>query len=90
MGDFLPKSEFNHVQDINFSLTKNGENVQSGNSKDMIFSFDAIIAHVSQYFTLKIGDLIFTGTPAGVGPVKMGDELEASIEDKKLLKIQIR
>lgn len=90
LGKFLPKADFEDVNNIHFSLDKNGERVQAGNAKDMIFSFDAIIAHVSQYFTLKIGDLIFTGTPAGVGPVKIGDELVAGIEDKKLLKVQIR
>ena len=90
LGKFLNKDTFPNVQDINFTLEKNGELVQSGNSKDMIFSFDAIIAHVSKFFTLKIGDLIFTGTPAGVGPVKIGDELIAKIEEHELLKLHVR
>lgn len=90
LGQFVSVSEFNNVSDINFSLEKNGELVQHGNSKDMIFSIDAIIAYVSKFFTLKIGDLIYTGTPAGVGPVKIGDELLAKIEGKELLKFQIK
>lgn len=90
LGKFVPKSSLPDVNNISFSLEKNGELVQQGNTKDMIHTFDAIIAHVSQYFTLKIGDLIFTGTPAGVGPVKIGDELIAKIEGKELLKFQVR
>lgn len=90
LGKFIPKTELPDVNHISFTLEKNGEVVQKGNSKDMIHSFDAIIAHVSEYFTLKIGDLIFTGTPAGVGPVKIGDELCAKIEGKELLKFQVR
>jgi len=90
LGEFLSKTDFNNVNNINFSLIKNGESVQQGNSADMIFSFDAIIAHISKYFTLKIGDLIFTGTPAGVGAVNIGDELIAKIENKELLKVQVK
>lgn len=90
LGTFLNKKEFESVNNINFSLEKNGELVQKGNSKDMLFSIDAIVAHVSKYFTLKIGDLIYTGTPAGVGSVAIGDELVAKIEGKELLKVQIK
>ncbi|MDA3892224.1 MAG: fumarylacetoacetate hydrolase family protein [Salinivirgaceae bacterium] len=90
LGKFISKTELPEVNNISFSLEKNGELVQKGNSKDMIHSIDAIIAHVSQYFTLKIGDLIFTGTPAGVGPVKIGDALYAKIEGKELLKVQVK
>jgi len=90
LGTFLNKSEFTSTNNIKFSLEKNGETVQLGNSKDMIFSFDAIIAYVSKYFTLKIGDLIYTGTPAGVGPVVIGDKLKAKIGDKELLEVQIK
>jgi len=90
LGKFISKEEFDNVTNISFSLEKNDEIVQHGNSKDMIFSFDSIITHVSKFFTLKIGDLIFTGTPAGVGPVKIGDDLVAKIEDKVLLKVQVR
>lgn len=90
LGEFISKNEIDDVTNINFSLNKNDETVQQGNSKDMISSFDAIIAYVSKYFTLKIGDLIFTGTPAGVGPVKIGDTLLAKIEDKELLKVWVK
>lgn len=90
LGKFLSKEFFPDVHAINFSLEKNGSIVQQGNSSQMIHSFEAIIAHVSQYFTLKIGDLIFTGTPAGVGPVAIGDNLVAKIEGHELLKVQVR
>ena len=71
-------------------LLKNKEEVQKGNSKEMIFSFDAIVSNISNYFSLNIGDLIFTGTPAGVGECVVGDELEAFIEDKSLLSFDIK
>jgi len=87
---FLPLEEFDSVQDINFSLRKNGEIVQDGNSSDMIFSVNRLIEEVSKIFTLKIGDLIFTGTPKGVGPVQIGDELEAFIGEKSMLKLAVR
>jgi 2-keto-4-pentenoate hydratase/2-oxohepta-3-ene-1,7-dioic acid hydratase in catechol pathway len=90
ISSFFPLSEFNDIKDLNFSLSKNGEIVQQGNSKSMIFSIDRIIEHVSQFITLKMGDIIFTGTPAGVGPVKIGDRLEGFIEDKKVLSCNIR
>lgn len=75
---------------IKFSLNLNGNTVQNGNTKDMIFSFDDIIAYVSAFITLKTGDLIFTGTPAGVGPVKQGDRLTASIEGQILLDFYVK
>jgi acylpyruvate hydrolase len=87
---FIQVSEFKDLGNINFKLDKNGETVQSGNTKDMLFSFDQIIAYVSQYFTLKIGDLIFTGTPAGVGPVQIGDKLECYIEDQLMLSFNVK
>ena len=87
---FVPKSEFKDLNDINFSLHINGEKRQAGNSGSMIFSFDQIIAYVSQFITLKIGDLIFTGTPEGVGPTKINDRLEAFIEDRKLLEFNVK
>ena len=90
LGKFLPKKQFESVENINFHLEINGGEVQSGNSKDMLFSIDAIIEHVSKYFTLKIGDLIFTGTPEGVGPVKIGDKLDCFIEEEKLLSFNVR
>lgn len=88
--EFIDKSEFESVQDISFSLNKNGEQVQIGYSKDMIFTIDAIISYVSQFMTLKIGDIIYTGTPAGVGPVKIGDKLEGFIGDKQLISLDIK
>lgn len=90
LGKFISVDQFTSVNDIDFSLTKNGEIVQSGNTKEMLFDIDTLIEQVSKYFTLKIGDLIFTGTPAGVGAVKIGDELEAFIGDHKLLQTPIR
>ncbi len=90
LGEFVNKQQLKDVNNIDFSLSKNNEIVQQGNSKDMIFSIDAIIAYVSKYFTLKIGDLIFTGTPAGVGPVAIGDHLSAKIGEDELLKVFIK
>jgi 2-keto-4-pentenoate hydratase/2-oxohepta-3-ene-1,7-dioic acid hydratase in catechol pathway len=87
---FFMKSIFSDLDSINFKLDVNGEVVQEGNSGLMIFSFDEIISHVSKYVTLKIGDLIYTGTPAGVGPVKIGDHLEGYLKDKKLLDFMIK
>jgi acylpyruvate hydrolase len=75
---------------FSFELKKNGETVQVGHTQDMIFSFDKIIAYVSQFVTLKTGDLIFTGTPAGVGPVAIGDLLEGFIGTEKVLELQIK
>lgn len=87
---FLPKTAFPDQKSINFSLKVNGTTVQSGNSGLMIYDFNEIISHVSKYVTLKIGDLIYTGTPAGVGPVKIGDHLEGYLEDKKLFDFYIK
>lgn len=86
---FISKNELD-LENIHFHLLKNDEKVQIGNSKDMLFNIDEIIAYVSQFITLKIGDLIFTGTPAGVGPVQIGDVLEGFIEDRKLLELKIK
>lgn len=88
--DFIPLENLNDRTNIRFSLKKNGEIVQNGSSTDMIFNFDKIIAHVSRYMTLKIGDLIYTGTPAGVGPVAIGDVLEGYLEEKKMFKVNIK
>lgn len=88
VSDFISKEEFD-VNKLNFSLLKNGETVQQGNTSDMIFSIDEIIEYVSQFFTLKTGDLIFTGTPVGVGPVKINDHLEGYIENKKMFSFDI-
>jgi len=87
--DFLPLEEFDR-SNIRFSLKKNGEVVQIGNSSDMIFNFNKIIAYVSQFMTLKIGDLIFTGTPSGVGPVAINDVLEGYLGEKKMFKVNIK
>lgn len=89
-GKFIPKEEAMVEGVIPFHLLKNGAMVQEGKSSDMLFSIDRIISFVSQYFTLKIGDLIFTGTPKGVGPVKAGDLLEGFIGNQRLLEVKIR
>ncbi len=83
-------SQYKDIQDIDFSLSINGKEVQKGNTKDMIFNVNRIIEYVSRFVSLKIGDLIFTGTPAGVGEVKIGDRLEAFIEGKKMLDFNIK
>jgi 2-keto-4-pentenoate hydratase/2-oxohepta-3-ene-1,7-dioic acid hydratase in catechol pathway len=87
---FINKIDLPAIDNIDFSLTKNGEIVQQGNSKDMIFSIDRLIAELSRFYTLKIGDLIFTGTPPGVGKIEIGDKLEAKIGDKTLLKCEVK
>ena len=86
---FINKSELD-LNDISFRLEKNGEQVQVGNSKDMLFSFDAIIAHISKFYTLKIGDLIYTGTPEGVGKVEEGETLKGFIGDKEMFNVAVR
>jgi acylpyruvate hydrolase len=90
ISKFFPKSQMEDLAKISFHLEMNGKTVQTGNSSEMIFSFDQIIAYVSKFFTLKQGDMIFTGTPAGVGPVKIGDMLEAYLGDKKVLWCRIK
>lgn len=90
VGKFIELSSGINKNDIQFSLLKNGETVQKGNSKEMIFSFDAIVSHISNYFSLNIGDLIFTGTPAGVGECVVGDELEALMNNETLLKFEVK
>lgn len=87
---FISVGDLPNRDAIKFELYKNDGCVQSGNSSDMIFSFDQIIAYVSKYFTLKIGDMIMTGTPKGVGPCVIGDKLEAYIEGEKLLVVDVR
>jgi 2-keto-4-pentenoate hydratase/2-oxohepta-3-ene-1,7-dioic acid hydratase in catechol pathway len=78
------------MEELHFRLDKNGETVQRGNSSDMIFSIDAIIAYVSQFMTLKIGDLIFTGTPAGVGPVQIGDVMKGYLGEQEMFQVKIK
>ena len=87
---FIDKTVFPDQQNISFKLKINDKVVQNGTSELMIFDFDEIISNISKYVTLKIGDLIYTGTPAGVGPVKIGDHLEGFLEDKKLLDFMIK
>lgn len=89
-GKFIPKQEFEDIQNLNFHLDINSKTVQQGNTRDMTYSIDKIISYISRYFTLKIGDLIFTGTPAGIGPVEIDDHLEGYIEDKKLLDFYVK
>jgi 2-keto-4-pentenoate hydratase/2-oxohepta-3-ene-1,7-dioic acid hydratase in catechol pathway len=90
IGSWEPFSNLKNKNEINFGFYKNKELVQEGNSKYMIHNFDFIIAHISNYFSLNIGDLIFTGTPAGVGETVVGDELEAFLEDKSLLQLTVK
>jgi 2-keto-4-pentenoate hydratase/2-oxohepta-3-ene-1,7-dioic acid hydratase in catechol pathway len=89
ISSFLPKSNFN-LSDLDFSLTLDGETKQFGNTKLMLFSFDYIISYLSRFFLLKKGDLIFTGTPSGVGPVVIGNRLETFIENKKMMHVEIK
>lgn len=89
IGNFIHKSKLD-LDNINFSLTINGEVKQIGNSKDLIFSFDKIIAFVSKFVSLKTGDLIYTGTPEGVGQVKIGDVLEGYLNNEKFLNVVIK
>ncbi len=88
IGTFIPLPSTSNG--IDFSLQKNGQLVQKGNTQQMIHSFDDIVSFVSNYFTLKVGDLIYTGTPAGVGKIEIGDTLEAWIGEKKLLHCEIK
>jgi len=90
IGNFLPVSELGDVQNIQFRLDINGKTVQSGNSAEMIFPINELIAYVSRFFTIKIGDILFTGTPAGVGKVAIGDRLEGYIFDKKMFDFNIK
>lgn len=90
IGKFLSKTNFRDLNDIKFHLDLNGNTVQTGSSGQMMFPFDDIISYISHYITLRSGDLIFTGTPSGVGPVKIGDKLEAFIENEKLLSFLIK
>lgn len=87
---FIPVDEFKNLSDINFKLSVDGEIKQEGNTGLMLFSFDYIISYLSKFFTLRTGDLIFTGTPKGVGPVQVGNVLTAFIENEKLLEFQIK
>jgi len=90
ISEFLPISSFKDINNINFSLKLDGNLKQEGNSSLMLYNFDQIISYISRFITLRSGDLVFTGTPKGVGPIKIGNNLEGYIEDKKLLDIEIK
>lgn len=90
VGDFVPKTDYASVDDINFELHKNGNVVQQGNTSHMIWKINELIAEVSKYVTLRTGDVLYTGTPEGVGKVAEGDVLEGYLEGKKLFKIQVK
>ena len=90
VGTFVPLEEVGDIHHLPFHLDINGELRQAGNTENMLFNVDRIIAYVSQFFTLKMGDLIYTGTPAGVGPVQIGDHLQGYIGDRKLLDFYVR
>lgn len=87
---FVPLEELKDLKDIHFQLKKNGVVVQDGHTRDLIFTFDTLICHISKYFMLQKGDYVFTGTPAGVGPVQIGDVLEGSIEGVEMLRCAIK
>ena len=90
IGEFVSKNQFSSVENITFELTKNHETVQMSNSSLMLWKIDELISYVSQFFTLKIGDIIFTGTPEGVGPVRPDDVLEGFLEGQQLFRIQVK
>ncbi|HTA82082.1 MAG TPA: fumarylacetoacetate hydrolase family protein [Bacteroidia bacterium] len=90
IGKFMPLAHYKDINNISFRLDINGKKVQEGNTKDVIFNFDAIIEYVSGFVTLRQGDLIYTGTPVGVGPVQIGDRLEAYLQDEKLLDFEVK
>ena len=90
ISKWINKSEFNDVNNLNFNLDINGKTVQKTNSKLMLWKIDELISYISTFFTLKIGDVIFTGTPAGVGNVSIGDNLEGFIEDNKIFNLNIK
>lgn len=90
VGDFVPVDTWGDIQGLDFRLDIDGKTVQQGNTRDMLFPVDELIAYISRFFTLKMGDLIYTGTPAGVGPVHIGEHLEGYLGDRKLLEFNVR
>ncbi|MCK9254903.1 MAG: fumarylacetoacetate hydrolase family protein [Bacteroidales bacterium] len=90
LSDWIPIEEIEDINNINFKLLRNEKQVQFGNTKDMLFKIDEIIEYISKFLSLKIGDIVFTGTPKGVGKLEIGDELKAFIEEKELLNIKIK
>ena len=90
VSEFFPKSEFENVQNINFELKVNEELRQKGNTGSMLYTIDQFISYISTYFTLKTGDILFTGTPEGVGPVTIGDRLEGYVENKRVFDFEVK
>ncbi|BDD04379.1 fumarylacetoacetate hydrolase family protein [Aureibacter tunicatorum] len=90
ISNFIPVSEIENINALDFSLEKNGQTVQTGNTSHMMYSFDAIISYLSQFFQLKQGDLIFTGTPSGVGPVEIGDNLVGKLSGKTMFDFEVK
>ena len=90
VGEMVQKDTLPDIQDLHFHLEKNGEVVQQGHTADMLFKVDEIVSYISRFFTLKMGDLIYTGTPAGVGPVSEGDHLVGYLEGRKVLDFNVR
>jgi acylpyruvate hydrolase len=90
LGKWIPLEDLPNANDIGFQMKKNGEVVQDGHTRDLIFTFETLVIHLSKYFTLQKGDMVFTGTPAGVGPVQIGDVLEGFIEGKSALQCTIK
>jgi 2-keto-4-pentenoate hydratase/2-oxohepta-3-ene-1,7-dioic acid hydratase in catechol pathway len=90
IGKWIPLTNVKDKRNINFGFKKNGELVQQGNSKDMIFDFDYIVSYISNFFSINIGDLVFTGTPSGVGEIVVGDEVEAFIENETMLTLDVK
>lgn len=89
-SEFVPKSEIPDLNSIKFQLLKNGDIVQDGDSANMIFKIDELISYISKFYTLKIGDLLYTGTPVGVGPVTIGDRLEGFLESRKMFDFEVK
>lgn len=90
IGEWIPVEKFRSVQALHFHLDINGKTVQEGCTSDMLFRIDEIIAYISRFFTLKTGDLLYTGTPVGIGPVKIDDHLEGYLEDRKVLEFNCK
>jgi len=90
VSEFVPLDTFNNINNLNFHLLLNGNQVQQGNTSDMLFSVDKLIVYISQFITLKMGDLLFTGTPSGIGKVAINDHLQGFLEDRKLLDFRIK
>jgi 2-keto-4-pentenoate hydratase/2-oxohepta-3-ene-1,7-dioic acid hydratase in catechol pathway len=90
IGRWFDKEHFTDLNQLDFELAKNGVTIQEGNTSEMLWSIDALIGEVSRFFTLKIGDVIFTGTPAGVGPVAVNDFLEGYLGEEKAFKVKIK